>query len=347
MSTVSVVVPTFNGAPFIREALESVFAQTRLPAEIIVADDCSTDATAAIVSDLAGQAPVPVRLIATHKNSGGPAHPLNLAIEACQGELIAPLDQDDVFLPNKIADQARILEKYPDVHFVFSCAELDYATRQPLQPDYILQTLERLGQQADEACRIIPGPDVLRLLLKHYCFIGGYPSIMFRRRDWLERGRLDTRYKVASDYDLECGLCTQGSVAYTTQTPGLRRMHDGSLTRRRLVTLFESYDIIAKYITLAPWLLNDEETSAILRQHMTGAAYWARMSGHYRKAIHYHTFAARVWGWKPQSFWDMGKLLPTACYHLLKKARGKSLPSPFPVSSEFGLHPVPASEPRP
>src|SRR5947209_5899283 len=98
----SVVIPTYNGAAFIEDALASVFGQTRQPEEIIVVDDASQDATASIVQCMAERAPLPVKFIRLGRNSGGPAHPINVGIAAASSEFIAVLDQDDVYDPSYI-----------------------------------------------------------------------------------------------------------------------------------------------------------------------------------------------------------------------------------------------------
>ncbi len=116
---VSVVIPAYNGAPFIADAMRSVYFQTCLPREIIVVDDASTDRTILRVEQEVTRAPVPVRLIRLPRNSGGPAHPMNVGIQAARSPVIAVLDQDDVFLPQKIAGQVAVLTANPDVAFVF------------------------------------------------------------------------------------------------------------------------------------------------------------------------------------------------------------------------------------
>ena len=97
MPSVSVVIPTYNASPFIRETLASVFAQTRLPDEVIVVDDCSSDGTAALADSLVATAPVPLRIIRLPKNTGGPAAPTNAGIAEASGDIIATLDHDDAF----------------------------------------------------------------------------------------------------------------------------------------------------------------------------------------------------------------------------------------------------------
>jgi glycosyltransferase involved in cell wall biosynthesis len=121
----SVVIPTYNSARFLRETLGSVFAQTQLPDEILVVDDRSTDGTPTIVRELAAAAPVPLRFVELPSNSGGPAVPMNSGIEAARGEYIALLDHDDVMLSDKLAEQSRVLDQNPGLELVLSdCATL-------------------------------------------------------------------------------------------------------------------------------------------------------------------------------------------------------------------------------
>ena len=98
----SVILPTFNGQSFIHEALESVWRQSRLPKEIIVVDDCSTDETASIARAIARNSPVPMSVHRLEKNTGGPAKPINYGISIAIGTYVAVLDQDDLFLPDRL-----------------------------------------------------------------------------------------------------------------------------------------------------------------------------------------------------------------------------------------------------
>jgi glycosyltransferase involved in cell wall biosynthesis len=92
---VAAVIPTYNASAFIEGTLDSAFAQSRQPDEVIVADDASTDGTVEIVETLKLRKTVPVTLIRFPENSGGPAVPLNDAIRQSQCEWIATLDHDD------------------------------------------------------------------------------------------------------------------------------------------------------------------------------------------------------------------------------------------------------------
>ena len=99
---ISVALATYNGERFIRDQLESLSAQTRLPDELVVNDDCSTDRTVAIVEDFARTAPFPVRILQNERNLGFSDNFLRAA-RLCRGDWVAFCDQDDIWLPEKIA----------------------------------------------------------------------------------------------------------------------------------------------------------------------------------------------------------------------------------------------------
>lgn len=97
---VSVIVPAYKAEALIEATIASVLAQTYGRWELLVADDCSPDATRAVVSGWAARDPR-IRLLALERN-GGPAAARNAAIAAAQGRWLAFLDSDDLWLPGKL-----------------------------------------------------------------------------------------------------------------------------------------------------------------------------------------------------------------------------------------------------
>ncbi len=106
---VSVALCTYNGADYLPAQLESLASQTRLPDELVVFDDASTDDTWRILEAFARQAPFPVRL---HRNPQRVGYSRNFeqAMKACTGDVIFLCDQDDVWLPDKIAVMLRAFQ---------------------------------------------------------------------------------------------------------------------------------------------------------------------------------------------------------------------------------------------
>jgi glycosyltransferase involved in cell wall biosynthesis len=98
--TVSVVIPLFNGAAFIAEALNSVIAQTLRPVEVIVVDDGSVDDGTTVVANYSEAADI----VLIRKENGGQSSARNVGIRHARGDLIALLDQDDAWYPNHLAE---------------------------------------------------------------------------------------------------------------------------------------------------------------------------------------------------------------------------------------------------
>ena len=110
MPKVSVFLCTFNGEKFLPEQLSSVSAQTRLPDELIAIDDSSSDDTMSILHDFAAKSTFPVQVLRNEHNLGVTAN-FARAVSACSGDFIVPCDQDDIWLPNKLATLAEVLEQ--------------------------------------------------------------------------------------------------------------------------------------------------------------------------------------------------------------------------------------------
>jgi glycosyltransferase involved in cell wall biosynthesis len=307
--SVSVVIPTYNGSAFIREALGSVFAQTLPPREVIVVDDASPDGTADLVASIVRGAPVPLRLIRLARNSGGPAHPLNVGIEAAQHELIAVLDQDDLFEPTKLEEQGRVLAQDPGLSFVFSLCGRSAAPGEIVQRPGVVKQLDQAARPAGPGHGRIPGKVALGLLLKLWNFVIGYPGLLFRRRDWARKGGLDESLTIASDYDFVCWLSTQGEVGYVPRIQYLRRGHDANLSESPK-TYVEVARVRARYLAQERWLLQDGQSSSELRELFDGLAYRARDAGRYLDAARTHYLASRVWGWDAKGLLAVAKLPP-------------------------------------
>ena len=106
--TVSVIVPLYNGAPFIEAALASALAQTYDDLEVVVVDDGSTDVGPALVERMA-ELDGRVRLV--RQENAGVAAARNAAIAAARGTYVAPLDADDMWYPEKLAAQVARMER--------------------------------------------------------------------------------------------------------------------------------------------------------------------------------------------------------------------------------------------
>ena len=120
---VSVVIPTYNSGKFIADALDSVFAQTYRPIEIILVDDGSTDKTAETIKEYQtskANRTNRTNLTYIHQQNAGPSRARNIGIRAAKGEYIAFLDADDLWTKDKLEKQIRLFKKDPGIDVIFT-----------------------------------------------------------------------------------------------------------------------------------------------------------------------------------------------------------------------------------
>jgi glycosyltransferase involved in cell wall biosynthesis len=209
---VSVVIPAWNAAATLARALDSVAAQDPRPGEVMVVDDGSTDATAAV----AAAHPLSPRVLRQPRN-GGESVAMNAGVDAAAGEWIAFLDADDAWAPGKLAAQLPL--HVADPGLAFSCTG-----HREVAPD---------GRQIDEAgLDPMPhaGADFWRNLLARS--VVAKPTVIARRDALVAAGLFDPRLAIAADQDMWLRLAIDGRAAHL---PGpWLTVHDtpGSLMRR-------------------------------------------------------------------------------------------------------------------
>lgn len=126
---ISVAMCTYNGQDFLASQLQSIANQTRLPDELIISDDGSTDSTLDLLSQFSKEAPFPVHIHQNVKNLGVAGN-FTQTIDRCQNEFIALVDQDDIWFPERLEKQATILEANTEFGYTFSNAQLIDAKEQ-------------------------------------------------------------------------------------------------------------------------------------------------------------------------------------------------------------------------
>lgn len=114
---------TYNGEAFLKEQLDSILAQTVLPTELVICDDCSNDATLDILYSFREACNFPVKIIVNTENIWVTKNFEN-AIAHCIGDIIVLADQDDIWQPNKLETIIKIFQSNPNCGYVFSNADL-------------------------------------------------------------------------------------------------------------------------------------------------------------------------------------------------------------------------------
>lgn len=120
---ISIALCTYNGEKYLKDQLDSIAFQTRLPDELVVCDDRSRDRTAEIVEAFASAVRFPVSLTVNERTLGSSKN-FEKAITLCQGDIIALCDQDDVWYPEKLRRLEEVFDVSPYVGAVFTDAQV-------------------------------------------------------------------------------------------------------------------------------------------------------------------------------------------------------------------------------
>lgn len=138
----SIALCTYNGEKFLQEQLESFLIQTKLPDELIISDDFSTDSTVRILKNFEKHAPFPVRIEINQKQLGIVKN-FEKAISLCANEIIFLSDQDDVWMGGKIEEITRQFEQNGNLGMVFTDAELIDENSQKLNKTLFAETFRK------------------------------------------------------------------------------------------------------------------------------------------------------------------------------------------------------------
>lgn len=116
---ISVIISSYNNGKYLREAIDSVLAQTLKPQEIIVCDDCSTDESWSIIEEYEKNFPDLIKGVRLERNHGG-AHTFNTGLKLAKGKFLTYVAGDDRFLPRKLELEWRALQKRPAAGLAYS-----------------------------------------------------------------------------------------------------------------------------------------------------------------------------------------------------------------------------------
>jgi glycosyltransferase involved in cell wall biosynthesis len=178
---ISVVLPVYNAAPFLAQAVDSILAQTFADFELIVLDDGSTDATPAILQRYASDGRV--RLL--RQPNAGVVPTLNRGLDLCTGELIARMDADDIAHPRRLEAQVRFMSMRPEVGLLGTAYRLIDAQGRDLGAQPVA-----LNDLAIRWASLLTSPFA-------------HPTVMMRRATLERHGlRYSAEAETVEDYDL-------------------------------------------------------------------------------------------------------------------------------------------------
>ena len=211
MPAVSVLLPVYNGMPYIREAIDSIFAQTVEDWELVVIDNASDDGTFEYLQDRAECEPR--MLLLRNETNIGIVGSLNRGLAQCRARWIARMDADDRALPNRLERQLSFVNANPDVITTSSLAYyMDTQGRR------IGATTSDLTTRADFD-RHIAKADPITLI---------HPGALMRRDVVVEVGGYRAEFNPAEDIDLWARLSERGLLLVQPECLMEYRVHSAS-----------------------------------------------------------------------------------------------------------------------
>lgn len=222
---ISVLLPVYNVARYLRQALQSVLQQTFSDFEVVVVDDGSGDGSLAILREF-GSADPRLRIIS--RPNTGIVGALNDGLEACRGEFVARMDADDVCHPARFAWQREFLASNEDCVALGSAVLFTDPANRPLK---VYRPSEEHGMIVQALARGNGGALV-------------HPSVMFRRSAILQVGGYREEYQWIEDLDLFIRLAAVGRLAnlpnvllrYRQHPKSVNHLREGAERRRRALS---------------------------------------------------------------------------------------------------------------
>ena len=187
---ISIIIPTYNVAHYVAEALDSAIAQTYRPIEIIAVDNNSTDGTLSILHDYEARYPDLVTVLQEPKQ-GAPAA-RNLGLKHAKGEWIQFLDADDILLPEKVERQVEMIQEHNEKFAIIFGAYFYVST---------LKKQELIEPELDQWVALCKG------------LAGITSSNLFEKGVLIAEGGWDESYRSSQEYDLMFRIVKSGNQA--------------------------------------------------------------------------------------------------------------------------------------
>ena len=190
---VTIITPFLNAAPFLREAIDSVLAQTYSRWELLLIDDGSTDGSTDIALDYVRRYPEQISYFEhPGRENRGTSAALNVGIRHARGMFLALIDADDVWLPNKLAEQVPLLLAHPEAGMLYGNSLFWYSwSGDPL--DAARDFLPPLGVTPGT---LLPPPDLLTRCLRREAAVPCPCSVLLRRRVVESVGGFEESFRV-------------------------------------------------------------------------------------------------------------------------------------------------------
>ena len=293
-SLVSVIIPVYNAEKFIIETLDSVFAQTYRPIEIIVVDDGSTDKTAKIlkgcqtdkINESSG-----INLTCMYQQNSGPSKARNTGIKTAKGEYIAFLDADDLWTKNKIEKQIELFRENPEIDIVFTDVKITRLKEGKIQ-QFIMFQEQKLDREFFGHDFIVMRP--FEKLLKINFMLT--PSVVVRKSCFKGSIFFNEKRRYTEDWELWLKMSLYFDVGYVNEVCVYVKDEGDGLSSNRLEMCLSSMDIMESFIKeneTIRLLLKNGPMSKLLKDKYKWTGYYLMANKHYKLARDFYKKSLR------------------------------------------------------
>jgi glycosyltransferase involved in cell wall biosynthesis len=271
MPKVSVILAVYNGAGYLRQAVDSILGQTFDDFELLAVDDGSTDCTAAILDDYS-RADSRVKVLRL-RNSGRPSIPRNFALDQARGEYLCFIDHDDWSEPDRLRQLVAGLDAHP--HWIAAFHDIKSVDSDGHElPGTFLHSVRFFDKAVDGLIRI--DPFWYETNDRYYAFMCRYTTGIQIQSAMIARSRIDyasfrfdTEFAIMDDSDMWYRLALQGTIGFLDRVLGYYRQHPISLTRKLLVMARDRVELHRKNFARARARL-DAAALQVYRSRMAG-----------------------------------------------------------------------------
>lgn len=218
---VTIGIPNYNYAHYIKEAIDSVAKQTYQNIELIIVDDCSTDNSILVIENWIGSysGNIKIKFIKNERNQGL-TKVCNIILKNAKGKYFQTLDADDILLPEKIEKQASLMEKDKNVALIYSNIGIIDENGKVINSDY----LKQIGYDENN----MPQGNIFKALFD-FNFVP-LPSVLINTEMALATGGFDENQQV-QDYYLWLKLSEKHKTLYFSEKTAFYRTHESSMSR--------------------------------------------------------------------------------------------------------------------
>jgi len=275
---ISAVIPTYNNADYIEDAINSILNQSHPVDEIIIVDDGSSDNTEELVKAISKTA---ANIIYIKQANQGPSSARNRGIEAAGGDWIAFLDADDLWTSDKVALQITALKNEPQLKLIAAdMSEIDRLGNTTVES--VLAKHQLLHKFQSLAGRAVPRATAA-LLTKNFIPTG---TVLIERDSLRKTGGFNTTIRFGEDLELWARVAADHPITCLPQVMMQRRQHGDNATENTVSMLEGLVDVMQ---SLRHWgaeklILQSLNPDQLVAAALCDLGYWHFFQGNYRQA---------------------------------------------------------------